>query len=164
MIVCPAHLGIMGGSNGGLLMGVMLNQRPDLWNAVVVQVPLLDMLRYHLLLAGALWVDEYGSPDVPEERAFLEKISPLQNFGPAKDYPVPFFVTSTKDDRVHSGHTRKLAKKFEDAELPFYYYENTDGGHSAAAVTTPDMVVGRPVTLSRKPLEIECPSTSLELI
>lgn len=129
----PEHLGIMGGSNGGLLMGVMLNQRPDLWNAVVVQVPLLDMLRYHLLLAGASWVDEYGSPEVPEERAFLETISPYHNFSEAADYPVPFFVTSTKDDRVHPGHARKMAKLFEAADLPFYYYENIDGGHSAAA-------------------------------
>ncbi|ABI78274.1 prolyl oligopeptidase [Hyphomonas neptunium ATCC 15444] len=135
-ITSPEHLGIMGGSNGGLLMGVMLNQRPDLWNAVVVQVPLLDMLRYHLLLAGASWVDEYGSPDVPEERAFLETISPYQNFDASKDYPVPFFVTSTKDDRVHPGHARKMAKRFEEAGLPFYYFENMDGGHAAAADQT----------------------------
>ena len=132
-ITSSDHLGIMGGSNGGLLMGVMLNQRPDLWNAVVVQVPLLDMLRYHLLLAGASWVDEYGSPDVPEERAFLETISPYQNFDAEVDYPTPFFVTSTKDDRVHPGHARKMAKLFEDAGKPFLYYENIDGGHSAAA-------------------------------
>ncbi|MAS92358.1 MAG: S9 family peptidase [Verrucomicrobiales bacterium] len=132
-ITSPEHLGIMGGSNGGLLMGVMLNQRPDLWNAVVVQVPLLDMLRYHLLLAGASWVDEYGSPDVPEEREFLKNISPYHNFNSEKEYPVPFFVTSTKDDRVHPGHARKLAKRFQEAGLPFYYYENIDGGHSAAA-------------------------------
>tara|TARA_R110000796_G_scaffold147973_2_gene264823 strand:+ start:1278 stop:3449 length:2172 start_codon:yes stop_codon:yes gene_type:complete len=132
-VTSPKHLGIMGGSNGGLLMGVMLNQRPDLWNAVVVQVPLLDMMRYHLLLAGASWVDEYGSPDVPEEREFLETISPYQNFDASRDYPVPFFVTSTKDDRVHPGHARKMAAKFEAAGLPFYYYENIDGGHSAAA-------------------------------
>ncbi len=135
-LTSPNHLGIMGGSNGGLLMGVMLNQRPDLWGAVVVQVPLLDMLRYHLLLAGASWVDEYGSPDDPDERAFLETISPYQNFNPDKPYPTPLFVTSTKDDRVHPGHARKLAKKFEDAELPFWYYENIDGGHSAAANQT----------------------------
>lgn len=135
-ITNPKQLGIMGGSNGGLLMGVMLNQRPDLWNAVIVQVPLLDMLRYHLLLAGASWVDEYGSPDVPEERAFLETISPVHNFDPTKPYPVPFFVTSTKDDRVHPGHARKMAKLFEDAGLPFFYYENIDGGHSAAANQT----------------------------
>jgi prolyl oligopeptidase len=132
-VTSPEHLGIMGGSNGGLLMGVMLNQRPDLWNAVVVQVPLLDMMRYHLLLAGASWVDEYGSPEVSDERAFLETISPYQNFDATKDYPVPFFVTSTKDDRVHPGHARKMAAKFEAAGLPFYYYENIDGGHSAAA-------------------------------
>lgn len=135
-ITSPEHLGIMGGSNGGLLMGVMLNQRPDLWNAVVVQVPLLDMLRYHLLLAGASWVDEYGSPDVPEERAFLETISPYQNFDASKPYPVPFFVTSTKDDRVHPGHARKMAKRFEEAGLPFWYFENMDGGHAAAADQT----------------------------
>ena len=135
-ITSPEHLGIQGGSNGGLLMGVMLNQRPDLWNAVVVQVPLLDMLRYHLLLAGASWVGEYGSPDVAEERAFLETISPYQNFDASKPYPVPFFVTSTKDDRVHPGHARKMAKRFEDAGLPFYYFENMDGGHAAAADQT----------------------------
>ena len=135
-LTAPAHLGIMGGSNGGLLMGVMLNQRPDLWGAVVVQVPLLDMLRYHLLLAGASWVDEYGSPDDPEERAFPEATSPYQNFDPELPYPTPLFVTSTKDDRVHPGHARKMAKLFEDAGLPFWYYENIDGGHSAAANQT----------------------------
>ena len=132
-ITSPERLGIMGGSNGGLLMGVMLTQRPDLWNAVVVQVPLLDMLRYHLLLAGASWVDEYGNPDNPEERPFLEQISPYNNFDADAAYPTPFFVTSTKDDRVHPGHARKMAKLFEDAGKPFYYYENIDGGHSAAA-------------------------------
>lgn len=131
-LTSPHRLGIMGGSNGGLLMGVMLTQRPDLWRAVVVQVPLLDMLRYHLLLAGASWVDEYGSPDVPEERAFLETISPYHRFDDEADYPVPFFVTSTKDDRVHPGHARKMAKRFEEADKPFWYFENIDGGHGAA--------------------------------
>jgi prolyl oligopeptidase len=126
----------MGGSNGGLLMGVMITQRPDLWNAVVIQVPLLDMLRYHKLLAGASWIDEYGDPDNPEERPFLEKTSPYQNFDAGADYPTPFFVTSTKDDRVHPGHARKMAKLFEDAGKPFLYYENIDGGHSAAANQT----------------------------
>ncbi|MDA7920987.1 prolyl oligopeptidase family serine peptidase [Verrucomicrobiales bacterium] len=135
-LTSPPHLGIMGGSNGGLLMGVMLNQRPDLWNAVVVQVPLLDMFRYHTLLAGASWVDEYGSPDVPEERAFLETISPYHNFREEKEYPAPFFVTSTKDDRVHPCHARKMAKLFEESDKPFFYYENIDGGHSAAANQT----------------------------
>ena len=132
-VTSSEHLGIMGGSNGGLLMGAMMVQRPDLWNAIVIQVPLLDMLRYHKLLAGASWVDEYGDPDVPEERAFLEKISPYQNFDPAADYPTPLFLTSTKDDRVHPGHARKMAHLFELANKPFYYYENIDGGHSAAA-------------------------------
>ncbi len=127
------RLGIMGGSNGGLLMGVMLTQRPDLWNALVIQVPLLDMLRYDQMLAGASWVDEYGSPSVPEERAFLERISPYQNLKSGVRYPPPFFVTSTKDDRVHPGHARKMAARMTALGLPFYYYENIDGGHAAAA-------------------------------
>ena len=112
-ITSPRRLGIQGGSNGGLLMGVMLTQRPELFNAVVVQVPLLDMLRYHKLLAGASWVDEYGSPDVPEERAWLEKLSPYQNLKKRDDFPLPFILTSTKDDRVHPGHARKYAAKME---------------------------------------------------
>lgn len=132
-ITSPRRLGIMGGSNGGLLMGVMLTQRPELWKAAVVQVPLLDMLRYHLLLAGASWVDEYGSPDVPEERAFLERISPYRNLRAGAKYPVPFFVTSTKDDRVHPGHARKMAARMQELGLPFYYYEKIEGGHAAAA-------------------------------
>lgn len=132
-LTSPEKLGIMGRSNGGLLMGVMFNQRPDLWNAVDIGVPLLDMLRYHKLLAGASWVDEYGSPEVAEERAFLETISPVHNFDPDKDYPTPFFYTSTKDDRVHPGHARKLARQLENAGKPFYYYENIDGGHAGAA-------------------------------
>jgi prolyl oligopeptidase len=132
-ITSPRRLGIMGGSNGGLLMGVALTQRPDLWNAVVVQVPLLDMLRYDQLLAGASWVDEYGSPSVPEERAFLAQISPYHNLRAGVRYPPPFFVTSTKDDRVHPGHARKMAARMAELGLPFYYYENIDGGHAAAA-------------------------------
>ncbi|KAF0113357.1 MAG: prolyl oligopeptidase [Hyphomonadaceae bacterium] len=123
----------MGGSNGGLLMGVMLTQRPELFNAAVVQVPLLDMLRYHLLLAGASWVDEYGSPDVPAERAWLERLSPYNILRKRDDMPEPFFVTSTKDDRVHPAHARKFAAKMEELGMPFLYYENIDGGHGAAA-------------------------------
>jgi len=129
----PRHLGIMGGSNGGLLMGVQLTQRPDLWNAVVVQVPLLDMLRYHKLLAGASWMGEYGDPDDAVEGAFLRKISPYHNLKEGTKYPEPFFVTSSKDDRVHPGHARKMAAKMEAMKLPFLYYENIDGGHAAAA-------------------------------
>ena len=132
-ITSPKKLGIMGGSNGGLLMGVMYNQRPDLFNTVVCQVPLLDMLRYHKLLAGASWVGEYGSPDIAEERAFLESISPVHNVAADKDYPAIFFVTSTKDDRVHPGHARKMAHVVEQYGHEFEYYENIDGGHSAAA-------------------------------
>jgi len=132
-ITSPRRLGIMGGSNGGLLMGVMLTQRPDLFRAVVIQVPLLDMLRYHKLLAGASWIAEYGDPDLPDEAAFLASISPYHNLKSAVAYPEPFFVTSTKDDRVHPGHARKMAARMQAMGLPFLYYENVDGGHSAAA-------------------------------
>jgi prolyl oligopeptidase len=132
-ITSPRHLGIMGGSNGGLLMGVMLNQHPEMINAAVVQVPLLDMLRYDQLLAGASWVDEYGSPNVPEERAFLEQISPYQNLRAREDFPLPFVVTSTKDDRVHPGHARKYVARMIELGMPVLYYENIDGGHAAAA-------------------------------
>jgi prolyl oligopeptidase len=132
-ITTTRRLGIEGGSNGGLLMGVAMTQRPDLWNAIVIQVPLLDMLRYDKLLAGASWVGEYGDPDNAEEAAFLRKISPYHNLKAGVKYPEPFFVTSTKDDRVHPGHARKMAAKMEQMKLPFLYYENIDGGHSAAA-------------------------------
>jgi prolyl oligopeptidase len=132
-ITTPRRLGIQGGSNGGLLMGVELTQRPELWNAVVVQVPLLDMLRYNKLLAGASWMGEYGDPADPVEGAFLKKISPYHNLKKGVKYPEPFFVTSTKDDRVHPGHARKMAAKMEAMGLPFLYYENIDGGHAAAA-------------------------------
>jgi prolyl oligopeptidase len=132
-LTSPRRLGIQGGSNGGLLMGVMYTQRPELYNAVISQVPLLDMLRYHTLLAGASWVGEYGSPDVPEERLFLESISPVHNVKPDTTYPNMFLVTSTKDDRVHPGHARKMAYVLEQNGYDFEYYENIDGGHSAAA-------------------------------
>jgi prolyl oligopeptidase len=132
-ITSPRRLGIMGGSNGGLLMGVMLNQHPEMINAAVVQVPLLDMLRYDQLLAGASWVDEYGSPSNPEERAFLETISPYQNLRAREDFPLPFVLTSTKDDRVHPGHARKYVARMLELGMPVLYYENIEGGHSAAA-------------------------------
>jgi prolyl oligopeptidase len=114
-------------------MGVMFTQRPDLFAAVVCQVPLLDMLRYHLLLAGASWMDEYGDPDDPEERAFLERLSPYHNLKPDVSYPEIYFETSTKDDRVHPAHARKMAYRLQELGKPFLYYENIDGGHSAAA-------------------------------
>ena len=132
-ITSTRRLGIEGGSNGGLLMGVMLTQRPELFRAAVVQVPLLDMLRFDKLLAGASWVDEYGSPQVPQERAWLAQMSPYQNLKYARDYPEIFILTSTKDDRVHPGHARKYAAKLAALDMPFLYYENIDGGHSAAA-------------------------------
>lgn len=132
-ITSKEKLGAMGGSNGGLLMGVMFTQRPDLFKAIVCQVPLLDMLRYHMLLAGASWMDEYGDPDVAEERAWLEKLSPYHNVKAGVTYPEIYFETSTKDDRVHPGHARKMAKRLEELGKPFLYYENIDGGHSAAA-------------------------------
>jgi len=132
-ITSPKHLGIEGGSNGGLLMGVMFTQRPDLFNAVVCAVPLLDMLRFNQLLAGASWMGEYGNPDNEVEGKFLRKISPYHNIDPQIDYPEVFFITSTKDDRVHPGHARKVAKRMEDQGHKFFYYENIDGGHSAAA-------------------------------
>ena len=129
----PKKLGIYGGSNGGLLVGALLTQRPELLGAVVCAVPLLDMLRYHKLLAGASWMGEYGNPDVPEERAWLAAYSPYQNLKDDADYPEVFLTTSTRDDRVHPGHARKMAAKMMAAGHQVVYYENTEGGHSAAA-------------------------------
>ncbi len=114
-------------------MGVEFTQHPELWNAVDIQVPLLDMIRFTHIGAGASWVGEYGSPDVPEERAFLEKISPYQNLRAGVHYPEPLFVTSTKDDRVSPAHARKMAAKMQAMGLPFLYYENMEGGHAASA-------------------------------
>ncbi len=132
-ITSPRRLGISGRSNGGLLMGVMLNQHPEMVNAAIIGSPLLDMLRYDQLLAGASWVGEYGSPNVPEQRAFLEQITPYQNLRPRPNFPTVFIYTSTKDDRVHPGHARKYAARLEELGIPFLYYENTDGGHQANA-------------------------------
>ena len=128
-VTTPRHLGIMGGSNGGLLMGVMTTERPDLFNAVVCQVPLLDMKRFSHLLAGASWMAEYGNPDVPEEWAYISKYSPYQNVREGVTYPRVLFTTSTRDDRVHPGHARKMAYKMEAQGHDVLYYENTEGGH-----------------------------------
>ncbi len=114
-------------------MGVEFEQHPDLWNAVDIQVPLLDMIRFTQIGAGASWAGEYGSPDVPEERAFLEKTSPYHNLKIGVKYPEPLFVTSTKDDRVSPAHARKMAAKMKSMGLPFLYYENMEGGHAASA-------------------------------
>ena len=132
-ITSPKHLGIEGGSNGGLLMGVEFNQHPDLWNAVFIAVPLLDMLRFEKIAAGASWVGEYGSVSNPEERAFLAKISPYNNINPGAKYPKAFLFTTTKDDRVGPQHARKFAAKLASYGIPYYFYEVVEGGHAAGA-------------------------------
>ena len=129
----PKRLGIQGGSNGGLLMGNMTVMYPQLFGAVVCQVPLLDMQRYHKLLAGASWMAEYGDPDKPEEWAFLRKYSPYQNVSKDVDYPPVLFTTSTRDDRVHPGHARKMMARMEAQGHDVTYYENIEGGHGGAA-------------------------------
>ena len=128
-----SRLGILGGSNGGLLMGNMLTQRPDLFGAIVAQVPLLDMKRYHELLAGASWVAEYGDPDNAEDWAFLQRYSPYQNVQADAAYPPVLITTSTRDDRVHPGHARKMVAKMRDFGHDVTYYENIEGGHGGAA-------------------------------
>lgn len=132
-ITTPEHLGIQGGSNGGLLVGAVMVQRPELFNAVVCEVPLLDMLRFTKLGAGSSWIGEYGDPEISEDRAALEKYSPYHNLRTDVKYPRAFFVTSTKDDRVHPAHARKMAARMEELNKPFMYYENMEGGHSASA-------------------------------
>lgn len=132
-LTTPRHLGVYGGSNGGLLTGVMYTQRPDLWNAVVSAVPLLDMLRFDQLLAGASWVGEYGSPADPDEGGFLRSISPYHNVDANGDYPEIYLYTSTADDRVHPGHARKMAHLLSETGHPYLYFENMEGGHAAAA-------------------------------
>jgi prolyl oligopeptidase len=132
-ITSQPRLGVMGGSQGGLFMGTMLTQRPDLINAAVIQVPLFDMLRFHKLLAGASWIAEYGDPDIPDQRAWIEQYSPYQRLAAGQPYPEVFIHTSTKDDRVHPGHARKAAARLEELGYPVLFYENTDGGHAAGA-------------------------------
>ena len=132
-ITSPAKLGIMGGSNGGLLMGVEMEQHPDLWKAVVIQVPLLDMMEFEHIEAGASWVGEYGSVKNVEQRAFLASISPYQNLRADGKYPEPLIFTTTKDDRVGPEHARKFAARMEEYGLPFYYDEIIEGGHAAGA-------------------------------
>jgi prolyl oligopeptidase len=133
-VTSPKHLGIEGGSNGGLLVGAVALQRPDLFNAVSCQVPLLDMKRYHRLLAGASWMAEYGDPDVAADWAYLSKYSPYQNVRAGVTYPSILFTTSTRDDRVHPGHARKMvARMIEQGHAGVLYYENIEGGHGGAA-------------------------------
>ena len=132
-ITSPRRLGIRGGSNGGLLMGVEFTQHPELWNAVVIDIPLLDMLRISKIAAGASWEGEYGNVDDPAVRKFWEKVSPYHALTRGRAYPVPFIYTTTKDDRVGPQHARKFAARMEEFGLPFYFYENTEGGHAAGA-------------------------------
>jgi prolyl oligopeptidase len=132
-ITTPRRLAIQGGSNGGLLMGVMLTRYPELFGAVVCQVPLLDMRRYHRLLAGASWMAEYGDPDEPDDWAFIREYSPYQNVEPDRPYPPTLVLTSTRDDRVHPGHARKMVARLRELDYDVRYYENIEGGHGGAA-------------------------------
>ena len=132
-ITAPAHLGIRGGSNGGLLVGNMTVLYPELFGAVVCQVPLLDMKRYHKLLAGASWMAEYGDPDKPEEWEFIKTYSPYQNVRADATYPPVLFTTSTRDDRVHPGHARKMHARMLEQGHDVTYFENIEGGHGGAA-------------------------------
>ena len=135
-ITRPQRLGIKGGSNGGLLVGAVMMQRPELFNAVVCQVPLLDMKRYHRLLAGASWMAEYGDPGRTDDWAFISRYSPYQQVRPASQgarYPKVLFTTSTRDDRVHPGHARKMAARMQELGHQMLYWENLEGGHGGAA-------------------------------
>ena len=126
----PQHLGIQGGSQGGLLVGTAFTQRPDLFGAAIVQIPLFDMLRYHLIGRGASWIGEYGDPRIPEQRAWIEGYSPYQKIVAGVEYPEPFLWASTADDRTHPAHARKGAARLKELGQPYYYFEDTTGGHS----------------------------------
>ncbi|QES04782.1 S9 family peptidase [Streptomyces venezuelae] len=131
-ITTPAMLGAKGGSNGGLLMGAMLTRHPELFGAIVAQVPLLDMTRFHKLLAGASWIAEYGDPDDPADRPHLAAISPYHQLAADRPYPPVLLMTSTRDDRVHPGHARKTAARLRELGHRVLFYENTGGGHAGA--------------------------------
>lgn len=132
------RLAISGRSNGGLLASVAITERPELWGGAIIGSPLVDMKRYSHLLAGASWMGEYGNPDVPADWAFISKYSPYQNLKCGVKYPVPFIYTSTRDDRVHPGHARKLAAKLEHCGDRFFYAEEIEGGHAAGIVPEED--------------------------
>lgn len=134
-ITTPDRLAARGGSNGGLLMGVMLTRYPESFGAIVCQVPLLDMRRYHLLLAGASWMAEYGDPENPDDWEFIGRYSPYQHVADAAERPYPpiLLTTSTRDDRVHPGHARKMVARLREAGQPVDYHENIEGGHGGAA-------------------------------
>ncbi len=132
-ITSPRHLGIQGGSNGGLMVASVMVQRPELFNAVVSQVPLLDMVRYTKLPPGASWMSEYGNPDVPEELAYILPLSPYQNVKPGVKYPEPLFETSRADDRVHPAHARKMVMRMIEQGHKVHFIEKADGGHGGGA-------------------------------
>ncbi|MCP4214899.1 MAG: S9 family peptidase, partial [bacterium] len=132
-ITSPGKMAMEGGSNGGLLVGAVAVLRPDLFKGVLCAVPLLDMKRYHKLLAGASWMAEYGNPDKPDMWNYIKTYSPYHNLKKGVKYPEIFFYTSTRDDRVHPAHARKMAARMEEMGMPFYYYENMEGGHAGAA-------------------------------
>ena len=135
-VTSPEHLGVEGRSNGGLLVGNMLTRRPDLFRAVVCGSPLLDMRRYNHLLAGASWMGEYGDPDKPEEWAYIRGFSPYHNLTAGVKYPRTLILTSTRDDRVHPGHARKMAARMKSMDLDVLYYENTEGATPPPPPTT----------------------------
>jgi prolyl oligopeptidase len=135
-VTSPRRLGIYGRSNGGVLMSVSMTQHPELFNAVVIESPLVDMLRYQKLSAGASWIGEYGDPDIPEQAAYIAKYSGYQNLKPGVKYPKPYITTNAKDDRVHPGHARKLAAEMEAYGDPFLFFEDNFGGHSYDADPT----------------------------
>ncbi|WP_231933589.1 prolyl oligopeptidase family serine peptidase [Micromonospora coxensis] len=162
-ITTPERLGIEGGSNGGLLMGVMLTRYPELFGAVVAHVPVLDMRRYHRLLAGASWMAEYGDPDREADWSYLRRYSPYHNVRSGRSYPPVLLVTSTRDDRVHPAHARKMAARLREHGHEVAYYENVEGGHGTAANSEQRAFVwaltleflwrklaGRPATLPRQ--------------
>ena len=132
-LTTPGHIAASGRSNGGVLVGAVANQRPDLYGAIISGSPLIDMRRYNKLLAGASWMAEYGNPDVPEDWAFMKEWSPYQNMSDGPDVPAAFYYLSTLDDRVHPGHARKAAAKHEAYGQTFYYHEYREGGHSVGS-------------------------------
>ncbi|MDB5718663.1 MAG: family peptidase [Sphingomonas bacterium] len=162
-VSAAGRIAASGRSNGGLLVGAAMTQRPELYGAVVMGSPLTDMKRYSHLLAGASWMGEYGDPDKPEDWAFIRRYSPYQALKPGVRYPAPFIYTSTKDDRVHPGHARKFAARLQQFGSPFYYYEALEGGHAAGAdrkedayraaliTTYLDTVLGTPPAAARSP-------------
>ena len=132
-ITSPRRLGIYGRSNGGVLTSVSITQHPELFHAAVIESPLIDMLRYHELPAGASWIGEYGDPRIPEEAAYIARYSAYQQLRPGADYPRVYITTNTRDDRVHPGHARKMMARMMEQGHDVLYYENIEGGPAGSA-------------------------------